>query len=389
VIEAIIRETARECDDRLLGFLTEAVNPGAAQRDRDGSPLPAGLFREAVSLGLFRCALPEDLGWDGFDPLRWGLMVEHLGYRCTDLSFPLLAYLFAGTAWHLYEGGDSALIDSYARPAARGDIFIGFAYTEDRDPFAFRSRMTRHGDTIVVTCAKDIVAAALLADAFLTYVRDENGALVCVLLQRDDPGVIVEPLDVVGFRSAGFGRLSADEVSIPAGRVVDLDGLSHAQHVINTQVVFFCAGPVGRLRGVLDDCVKHVSTVERHRTVLSDFSNVQSLLGRMYANVEICRSVLHRALVNMAHGQADPLWDPLSWLAKYTAGELGVRIVTMAQRLTGTAGFLRANAYDRHLRDLSGLIAGGNPQEKIQIDLGAAIARVTPAAAGRAGRQSP
>ncbi|MFC7308868.1 hypothetical protein ACFQVC_32220 [Streptomyces monticola] len=49
----------------------------------------------------------------------------------------------------------------------------------------------------------------------------------------------------------------------------------------------------------------------------------------------------------------------------------------MAQRVTGTEGFLDRGPIARHARDVAGLLAGGNPQEKVEIDLGNHLIRTS------------
>jgi alkylation response protein AidB-like acyl-CoA dehydrogenase len=375
MIEETIRETADECDDYLLDFLTHKVNPGAAERDRTGTHLSRELLREAIDRGLFQHALPKELGGSGAEPLRWGLTLEHIGYRCTDLSFPLLAFYVAGLAYHLHETGRSDLIDTYARPAARGEKLVGFAFTESTDHYSFKSRIQRDGDRITVSARKEIVIGAGFFDAFVTYLTDPGGGQVAVIVHRDDPGVTITPVDAAGYRAAGFARIDVRDAVLPESRVIETDGLYHAQHLINSQAPFLVAGPAGRLRAVLHDCARRLNKTVRHGLPLADYLNVQSLMGRMYADVERCRTALHHALHRMASGAADPLWDEVCWLAKYTVGNLGVPIITNAQRLVGTVGFLRDTGYERCLRDMSGILAGGNPQEKVEVDLGAAVLR--------------
>jgi alkylation response protein AidB-like acyl-CoA dehydrogenase len=375
MIDSLVLEAAQECDEILADFLANKINPGTETRDAGASPITAELLAEAVTLGLFRHALPVELGCTGFDALRWGATLEQVGYRCTDLSFPLLAYVSAAMTMHLVESERTDLIDAYARPAARGELLIGFAYTEDCDPFSFRGRVTRQGDELVIHGRKEIVAGAMIFDAFITYVADSDGSLVAVLVRRDDPGVTVTAVETSGFRAAGFGRLEIDRAVLPASRIVDIDGLAHAQHVLNSQAPFFVAGPLGRMRAVVHDCARRMNRTMRHGGPLADFLNVQSLMGRMYAEVEECRASFYRSLLNLSRGEADSLWNPLAWVVKHAVGNHGIRVITMAQRLAGTAGFLRPTGYDRHLRDLCGLLAGGNPQEKVEVDLGSALLR--------------
>ncbi|MGW2633856.1 acyl-CoA dehydrogenase family protein [Streptomyces chattanoogensis] len=363
----LLDAVAADTDRPLRRLLDTRVNPGAAARDAAAIPLQAELLHEAAQHGLFHCALPADAcSGRGFDPVRWGLVLEHIGYRCTDLSFPLLVYLTAGTIRRLHHDRRTDLLE----PMSDGGRhpLVGFAYTEQRDPFDFRGSLTRHGDTITVSTEKSVVAGARILDAFLTYVPDAQGRLTAVLLHGTDPGVSIAPLAVSGFRAAGFGTVRATDTVVPCDRIVDTDGLAHAQRLLNAEAAFFVAAPAGRMRAIAEACALHAATTERHGTPLADYPNVQSLLGRMHALVESCRATLYRALET--YDEEDPLWSPLSWIAKYTVGQHALTLAAMAQRLTGTHGFLDTSPCARHLRDFSGLLAGGNPQEKVEIDLG-------------------
>ena len=358
--QQLIDEVAAETDRALLPFLIQHINPGTAQRDTTGSPLTPDLLRRGAEHGLFRTALPTPT--EAYDPPRWGLTLEHLGYRCTDLSLPLLTYLIAGMIRSIRGRALTDLIDAGPLP------LIGFAFTEINDPFDFTSRVTRHGDTLTLDAHKTIVAGATILDSFVVYARDHHDSHVAVLLHRTDPHVHITPLDVSGFRAAGFGTLTTTATRIPANRIIDHDGLAHAQEILNTEAAFFAAGPLGRMRAITQSCARHALTTSRHGTLLADYPNVQGLLGRMHARVETARAALYRALDMLA--EADPAWNPLAWTAKYTIGEAGVQVATAAQRLLGTKGFLRETGVDRYLRDFSGLIAGGNPQDKLEIELG-------------------
>lgn len=359
--QALIDEVAADTDQRLLCFLETRLNPGTAQRDADAVPLEPQLLREAAHLGLFQHAYTAPGRNQLFDPIRWGLVLEHLGYLCADLSFPLLVYLTAGMIRRIHADGRHDLLHD--------DLpLVGFAFTEQRDPFSLAGRLARKPGSLVVDTHKTIVAGAQILDSFLTYVPDEQNRPVAVLLHRTDPGVTCAPLGVSGFRSAGFGTLTADGAVVPSSRIVNTDGLANAQQVLNSEAAFFVAGPTGRMRAIAEACARHAAATFRHGTPIADYPNVQSLLGRIYAKVECCRSVLYRALD--AIPQADPFWAPLSWTAKYTVSQCAIEVAAMAQRLVGTAGFLQDKLYTRHLHDFSGLLAGGNPQEKVEIDLG-------------------
>lgn len=373
MIETVVDEVAAACDANFGNLFEETINPGAAQRDADGTPVPKEWLRHAIQHGLYQHALPRELGGTGVDPLRWGLTVEHIGYRCTDLSFTTLAYLTAATIFHLWESGRDDLIAGYAHPAARGDLLVGFAYTEDHDATALTSRYVPAGNALRLTASKTLITAGSLCDAFVVYAADPDGRPAAILVRTDDPGVDVTPVDVAGLRAAGFARLDITDSSLPVDRLLDTDGLAHAQHIIETQICSFVAGTAGRVRAVAEDVSRRTHRTIRHGVPLADYPNVQSLVGRMFVAVERSRSTLYRALLQPDHPAHDTRRSSLRWAAKHTVTEDSLEVIRLALRLAGTAGFLRNTGYERHLRDVSGLIAGGNPQEKVEIDLGLAF----------------
>ncbi|MFE3188401.1 acyl-CoA dehydrogenase family protein [Nocardia sp. NPDC059240] len=356
---------AAETDYRLSEFIRTRINPGTVERDTDAIPLDPSLLHEAARYGLFRHALNDEATRRYFDPLRWGLVLEELGYLCDDLAFPLLAYLCAGMGRRLHgtPAVEQLALTCQDRP------LIGFAFTENRDALSMRGRLTRCGRTVRVATSKTIVAGALVLDGFVTYVPDEKGYVTAVLLHRSDPGVTIAPLQVTGFRAAGFGTLTALDTVVPIDRIVSNDGLAHAQQVLNGEAPFFVAGPLGRMRAIVEACARHVMTTERHGTALAEYPTVQGVLGQMCALLETSRATVHLALENYP-ADADAVWTTSLWMAKYTVAEAAPRLALLAQRLVGTNGFLHSDMYARHLRDFSGLLAGGNPQEKVQIDLG-------------------
>ena len=364
-IQVVADQVRARCGD----FIRERVNPGAADRDSSDRPIDRSLLEEAARIGLYGMLLPTELGGKGGDTLVHGATLEQVGYLCEDLSFPLLLGVFERIAEEAWLSGRPEIIERYAGPMARGEMFGSFAYTDGTDPFSFRSTATRSGSGYVLNADKPLVTGAELADVFMTYLREESGDLMVCFVERSDPGVTVLPVPVTGNRAAGIGRLVLDDVHVGAERVlVSSDGLSHAQRFLNSRRVLHACAPLGRMQAILERCVDHLAGTVRYEQPLTEFANVQAALGRMLVLVETARAVTHRALERASH--ADAHFDPIHSVAKYTVVEASIELSTIAMRLLGGAGYVRANGYERHFRDFLGLISGAGTQDILEIDLG-------------------
>ena len=363
-----------EVRSRFARFIEEQINPGAVARDEVGSPIPRECMQMAAEIGLLGYAMPTELGGGGGDPMRWGMVLEEVGYLSSDLSLPMLLYAAAGVADDIYISGRQDLIDRYVRPMVKGEHLGAFAYSDGADPFSFKTVARKVPGGYILDGEKKIITGGANADVFLTYARSESDDLLVFLVERDDPGAELKPRDVTGFRAAGLSILQLTEVRIPDERVlVEADGISHAQRFLNKQSCFFVCGPMGRMQAILEACIRQLAETVRYQRPLTELQNVQSAIGRMYVAMSTARLSLHHALGLIAQGQSDPLWDPSSWIAKYQVTESALEVVLTAMRLLGAQGVFKTEPYERYLRDISCMLAGGNPQDLLLVDLGIAV----------------
>ncbi|HYH97233.1 acyl-CoA dehydrogenase family protein [Hyalangium sp.] len=357
--------------ERYRGFIKEKVNPGAVERDAAAATLSRELLREAASLGLFRLPLPKRLGGEAVDELRWGLVLEQLGYLSVDASFPTLVGLFVGTHQFLLGLGRTDLEERYLRPLGRGDGLVSFAYTEGADPFSFRSRALEVPGGYLLHGEKHMVSGGTIADAFIVYVRDEKNDLLAFLVERDDPGLEILPLQLSGLRALGVAALRLKDVRVgPERLLVASDGLREAQSYLNARRASVVPPMVGRMQAILEGCVESLGATLRYDRPLTDMQNVQARLGRMSVAVEISRAAMYRTLERLSRGETDALWDASISATKYFVTEQALQVAEAALRLLGTRAYLRENHFERSVRDfLAGLAAAG-AQDTLEVDLG-------------------
>jgi acyl-CoA dehydrogenase len=366
-----IEDIRADVTDRFGRFLTDSIAPGAVERDRTGLPIPRELLGEAATLGLLRQTLPLEAGGEGADALRRGVTLELVSYLGLDQSFSLLIGLFEEISQDIALSGRPELVDRYADPLVRGDLLGAFGYSDGTDPFSFKSTARPVDGGYELAGYKSMVTGAALADLFVVYVAIENGDLGAFIVERSDPGVTVTPRAVSGVRAAGIGSLTLEAVRVPAWRVLyEEDGLSHAQRFLNSRRALHSSTQVGGMHALLDRTIAKLHSTIRYGAPLTDASNVQASLGRMYAALETARSVTYHALSRSSSGVADAYFDPVISAAKHTVTELSIRMAIDALRLTGGDGYASENHFERWLRDFTGLLAGAGAQDTLEMNLG-------------------
>ncbi|MCX4242441.1 acyl-CoA dehydrogenase family protein [Paraliomyxa miuraensis] len=356
----------------VAGALLERMSETTLARDRDGTPIDRGDLREAARCGLLGASLPVEVGGRGMSTRRWGRVLEHVGGACEDGSFALLVSLFPAVARMIHASGRADLVDRYVRGCITGEALVSFAYTEDSDPFSLASTLESAGDDVIVTASKTMVTGGAIADAYMTYVVDQtNGDLAVVIIDRGVPGVEVVPIDTMGLRGAGLASVHFRGVRIPRSQVMlEHGGLDHVQMFLNPRRAILCCAPVGRMERIIEDCVRRLSRTVRYGQPLTAMQVVQARLGKMKLALNVARTLLDRALLELDEGSAHPLFDEYVSTAKFQITEAAIALSLDAMYLLGSHGYTRAVPVERYLRDFCGLLAGAGAQDVIQTNLG-------------------
>ena len=325
-------------------------------------------------MGMLRASMPAELGGHGVDAFTWGVTLETVGYLCEDGSLPLVVSLYAAVANALWACGSPTIRDRFVAPMAAGERFGAFAYTENADAFSFRSTATQRGGGWVLQGDKEMVTGGQMADTFMTYLRMESGDLGVFVIDREDPGVEVRPVEVAGLRAAGLASLHLRDVEVPADRlVVETDGLGHVQQFLNDRRGLLVCGPLGRMRAIVERVAAHANATVRYGQPVATLPNVQSAIGRMAARVHAARAVTHHGLAGTRRADRDRVLDPGTAVAKHFVVDAAVAVAQDALRIVGGAGYQIQNHYERYLRDFIGGIAGGGAQDILEVNLGARV----------------
>ena len=366
--EAIAEEVQR----RFGAFFRERVNPGARERDRTGQTFSVDLLQEMAGLGLIGFTAPVEFGGGGRSWQDWGHALEEIGYHCEDAGVPmLLAYRETATNL-IFRSGIEHLIERYAVPAVRGEAFIGWLLTEESDLWSPTTTLERRGDRLVLNGKKAASTGGMSCTSWIVY-AGIDGDTVAIMVDRDDPGVVVHPVETMGLRSIGLAELSFEDVELDASRVLaPSGGLSHGQLFVSERRVTGASWLLGRMRALIEKTIDDTEPKVRFGRPLVDYDTFQGSIGRMVLALEMARASTYRALARAeAGGGKACIQDPTISAAKYVAVEQALVVADLAQRLTGGHGYFQKHGFDRFLRDFYGLVPILGSQLAIETGVGA------------------
>ncbi len=373
----LAQKIANDVENRFGDFIRETINPGVLERDEQGLCVSKEILYKACQLGITSSPLLKKLGGGGLSQLEWGMMLEHIGYLCQDLSFPFIISLRASVMKTIYQSQREDLIHRYLKPMIAGDRAAAFAYTDGSDPFSFNTVVKETQGGYILSGKKLFTTGGYNADTFMTYARHQKDGfddLKVFLVERECPGVEIVPLPMAGWRTAGISTVYFHDVYIPQDSLmIASDGLSHVQEFLNARRSLLVSPVLGRMQAILEDCIQSLGLSIRYNRPLTTMQAVQAEIGKMYKLVETSRAIVYQSLEAETYEQVDPLWDPITSLAKSYTTDSAIQLVLIAQRLLGGAGQLKTNHYERYLRDFCALIPGGGAQGTLDVDLGIVV----------------
>ena len=355
----------------LTEFFATRIEPYSLARDEACQPIPRGVFEQAAELGLLNYLVPQDAGGLGGSRRVFGLLLEQMGYFCDDAAFPSMLSMFADIPTVIHRTGRPGLVERYVRPMAEGRRFGTFAFTDYGDAFTFDTRVVHKADAYVVNGVKCLQTGGLLADAFITYARDENEDLCVLLVDRADPGVSTVPIRTMGLRSAGLSQLTLQNVAIDEERKLSSsDGLADAQVFLNSRRLYTVCPFIGAMRRMIEICVRHLDNTIREGRPLTQAQTVQARLGNMYAKCLTSEAILHDALDRIERGETNEVFDATISAAKFILAENVVDVGERALRLTGWRGYSDQLPLERMHRAAIAALTAQTAQDILQINLG-------------------
>jgi glutaryl-CoA dehydrogenase (non-decarboxylating) len=351
-------------------FAAAEIAPHADRWDREEA-IPAGLIEELRRRGYLGSNVPQEHGGRGRDMITYGLLTEEIAKGCSSVRSLLTVHDMAAHAIHRW--GSREQRERWLPRLARGEVLGALGLSEPDAGSDARSVETvarDDGDAWVLDGRKKWTTFGQIAGLFLVLAR-LDGKLTAFLVERESPGITVQPLKGVwGTRASMLAEIAFDGCRVPKGNLIGRPGFGLSA-VISTALEHGRYSVAWGAVGIGQACLEASQTYARERrqygVPIADHQLIRRLLTDMIAGVRAARLLCLRA--GWMRQTGDPLAGGEVMIAKYFASTLATRSANDAVQIHGANGCSDEYPVGRYLRDsrVLEIIEGSTQIQQINI----------------------
>lgn len=345
-----LRKKARE--------FAEGEFPSIAKTCDREEVFPLDLIRKASHSGLVGIFVDKEYGGQGFGYLENAIVMEEFWRVDPGLGSQVMCACF-GSEMILLKGSEEQK-KKYLPPICKGDAISAVAVTEPdagSDVLSIYTRADRKGDGYVINGSKmftsngdiaDFLVALCLTNPDGTSPYERHSVMI---IETDRPGLIRSKLrGKMGIRAHDTAEISLSDVWVPEENLIGGEGrgFNCFMEFFNRSRAYVAAQGVGVAQGALEMALKYVSRPDQTERSLLFPEIVQSKLAEMATLTEAARNLVYKAAWMLDKGQVEPA---LISMAKWYAGEIGVRVTNEALQLHGERGYFNDYDISRFYRD--------------------------------------
>ncbi|MCG5105145.1 acyl-CoA dehydrogenase family protein [Oceanobacillus alkalisoli] len=360
--QVMIRKMVRD-------FAEEVIRPRAIEIDTKAE-FPEDIFKQIGELGLLGIPFPEKHGGSGGDTVSYALAVEEIGRVCGSTGLSYAAAVSLGASPLYYFGTDEQK-EKFLKPLAEGKALGSFGLTEPNAGSDAGGTMTTavlEGENYVINGEKCFITNASFAKILIVTAvtgKDESGKklISSIIVPTDTEGVtITSNYDKMGVRGSDTAEIVLDQVVVPKENVLGEvnKGFQQFLSTLDGGRISIGALGVGIAQGALDKALEYAKERKQFGQSISKFQAIQFKLADMAMEVELARTMVHKAA--WLKDQNKPFGKEAAF-AKLFASETAVRTSDQAIQIHGGYGYMREYEVERYLRDAKLLEIGEGTSE--------------------------
>ncbi len=290
----------------------------------------AALWKELAAVDLLGTALPESVGGNGGGFVELGVLLAEVGWSVAPV--PAYATLVLG-ADPIARHGSPEQQQRFLPGVVAGECILtaGLAEPARSDPTLPATQARRDGPNWRLDGAKELVAAAQLADTVLIPATTDDGDVGLFLLATDAPGVEIRPVKTTH-------REPYADVFLDGASVSNRDRLGGTQLIdsfYTRALVGLCAIQLGVSERALRIAATYTTRREQFGRPVGSFQAVQQRMADAFIDVEAIRWTTWHAAWLIAQGRPA---DRAARIAKFWAAEAGARVAASTQHVHGGIG---------------------------------------------------
>jgi alkylation response protein AidB-like acyl-CoA dehydrogenase len=340
-----------EFRERTVARLWEDLGPLETEiEDRESIPREK-LWPVLQEIRAFGWMIPEQYGGLGLTvrqylPLIAELSKVHGGIRA-------LVHVHNSIGHALYELADEAQRAAILPGVADGTKSVAFGLTEPDSGTGLDTRTTarRDGDRYAIDGRKWLITNSDFASHFMVFAKTDVAALSTILVERETPGLAIEPLpETMGCKGGEHGLLTFTDVRVPVSNRLgeEGDGLGKMEQALEISRVFVAASSLGTAEYALELSVRHARERETFGKPIAGRQAVQRYIAEMEVDVHALRLMLDDAADKWDAGRRIPREAAI---CKLFGLEAVGRVTDRAILVHGGIGYTRRHPIERLYRD--------------------------------------
>ena len=303
--QQLLRDTATQ-------FFQERVtiqNLRKLRDEKNETGYDRALWKEMADLGFAGIMISEKYGGTEFGPVGLGLVLEQAGrvLAATPLTSTVL---LCGSAVQL--AGSANQRQEILSAIAAGDRVMALALEEGphHNPTRIATKATAQGGNYVISGKKTFVLDGHVADQLIVAARTsgQESDVAGITLFLVDPkarGVNITRTHMVDSRNAA--DIEFDNVEVPESAVLgSVDGGNDVlEQVLDIARIGLSAEMMGLVQQVFDNTLEYLKERKQFGVPIGSFQALQHRIAHLFAELEICRSVVLDALTALEERRND------------------------------------------------------------------------------------
>jgi alkylation response protein AidB-like acyl-CoA dehydrogenase len=345
-----IRLAARE--------FAEGEFPEIAREYDRREEFPRDLWKKACELGFIGLFIKKEYGGLGLGFLEFAMVMEEF-WRVDPGCGNILLTAFGSELIQIY--GTEEQKRKYLPPLTKGKAIMGTAITEPdagSDITAILTIASKDGNEYVINGTKQFITNGSIANYLVVFCLTHPEAesrfkrFGVLIVETERPGFsALKITGKMGIRASDTAEIRFSDVRVPKENLVgekEGEGFSQIMQLFNINRVIAASQGVGVAQGALDKAIQYVKKRKQFGQPLAAFQATQFKIAEMATWVEVARNLCYQAGWMLDHEKVDP---KLISIAKYLAGEVGVKVTNDALQLHGGYGYIADYDIERFYRD--------------------------------------
>ena len=303
--QQLLRDTATQ-------FFQERVTIQNLRKLRDEKSeagYDRALWKEMADLGFAGIMISEKYGGTEFGPVGLGLVLEQAG-RVLAATPITSTVLLCGSAVQL--AGSANQRQEILTAIAAGDRVMALALEEGphHNPTRIATKATAQAGNYVISGKKTFVLDGHVADQLIVAARTsgtetDTAGITLFLVNPKAKGVKITRTHMVDTRNAA--NIEFDNVEVSESAVLgSVDGGNDVlEQVLDIARIGLSAEMMGLVQEVFDTTLEYLKERKQFGVPIGSFQALQHRIAHLFAELEICRSVVLDALTALEERRND------------------------------------------------------------------------------------